>query len=340
LVLGTKLENGYQVGKTGEKKSAKHMHQLPDLKGTSLSFVIDTRQLPRFSHTALWRPRKPAIYRKPLLLVHESMRVGEQSPRAALSLEDVAFDERFDGASFANVQHGTAIAKYLQLVIQSSLFQHALLMLDGQFGIEREVVHKATIEAVPVVPWDRLTEDQQSQSLELSQRLRYGMTDELLVTIDCFVADVFGLSDVQRTAIVDTLTTALPTAGAKKMAVQQTISAQREMFVAVCQDELRSVLRASRQDAFVWLRDDLELVGAWRVVQIDRVEQGFAKPAAIGLNARRFVEAADEASASLVMVQVNARTTLVGLLDRYRYWTQTRARMLAASLLSEIGTHA
>lgn len=339
-VLGTKLENGYQVGRAGEKQPARHMHHLPDLKGASLGFVIDTRQLPRFSHATLWRPRKPAIYRGPLLLVHESMRVGEQSPRAALSFEDVAFDERFDGVSFADVQHGASIARYLQLVIQSALFQHALLMLDGQFGIEREVVHKATIESVPVVPWDLLTKSQRSQSLGLSQRLHHGMTEELLAEIDRFVADVFELSNVQRTTIADTLRTALPTAGAKKAAVQRTTPAEREQFVAVCQDELRNVLRASRKDAFVWLRDDLELVGAWRVVQIDRVEQGSGRPAAIRLDTRRFVEAADEAAASLVTVQVNERTALVGLLDRYRYWTQTRARMLAASLLSESGTHA
>jgi hypothetical protein len=333
--LGTKLSNGYQVvGEAGKKSSAVHMHHLPDLKGAALAFVVDTRQLPAFSYDKLWRPRKPTIYQAPLLIVHESMRVDERSPRAALCFEDVAFDERFDGASFANIQHGAEIAAYLQLVIQSSLFQHALLMLDGQFGIEREVVHKATIESVPVVPWDELTNNQKLHSIKLSQQLRNGMTGDLLVEIDRFVADVFRLSNVQRNTITDTLTTALPTADAKAASIRPTKPAERSMFVNVCQEELRSVLQALRKDAFVRLRDDLNLE-SWRIVQVDRVNQGDKELAAVALDARRFIEAADEASASRVMVRVNESTTLVGLLDRYRYWTCTRARMLAASLLSE-----
>ncbi|OJH39475.1 hypothetical protein BON30_18435 [Cystobacter ferrugineus] len=338
--LGTKLKNGYQVvGEAGKRSSAAHMHHLPDLKGAALAFVVDTRQLPPFSYDKLWRPRKPTIYRAPLLLVHESMRVDERSPRAALCFEDVAFDERFDGASFADVRHGPEIAAYLQLVIQSSLFQHTLLMLDGQFGIEREVVHKATIESVPVVPWGQLTNDQKSHSSKLSQRLHKGMTADLLMEIDRFVSDVFCLSNVQRNTITDTLTTALPTADAKAASIRPTKRPERNMFAMVCQEELRSVLRASRKDAFVRLRDELNLE-SWRIVQIDRVNQGDEEPAAVALDPRRFIEAADEASASRVTVRVNERSTLVGLLDRYRYWTCTRARMLAASLLSEGDAHA
>ena len=165
------------------------------------------------------------------------------------------------------------------------------------------------------------------------------MTDELLVEIDRFVADVFRLSDVQRTTIADTLTTALPTADAKTASVRPTTLPERNMFVRVSQDEFRSVLQASRKDAFVRLRDDL-VFGSWHIVQIDCVAQGYGKPVAADLDVGRFVAAADEASASRVTVRVNEQTTLVGLLDRYRYWTRTRARILAALLLSEDGTHA
>jgi len=337
--LGTELKNGYKVGKAGKKQSAAHMHHLPDLKGAELGFVVDTRRLPRFSLPRLVRPRPLAIYRKPLLLVHESMRVDEQSPRAALSFEDVAFDERFDGASFAKVDDGEAIAAYLQLVIQSSLFQHALLMLDEQFGIEREVVQKTTLELVPVVEWARLTHDQRSRVLELSHRLHHGMTDKLLAEIDRLVADVYGLSHVQRTTIADTLATALPTARGKENSVRPTERAERETFARVCQEELHDVLQASSKHAFVRLRDELSL-GAWRIVQVDRVQHGADEPVPSDLDARRFIKAADEASASLVTVRVDERTTLVGVLDRYRYWTRTRARMLAASLLSEGHTRA
>ena len=337
--LGTKLKNGYQAAKAGKRQSSTHLRHLPDLKGANLDFVIDTRRLPQFSHVTLWRARDPEIYRAPLLLVHESMRADDQSPRAALSFEDVAFDERFDGASFADISNGKAIAAYLQLVIQSSVFQHALLMLDGQFGVEREVVHKTTIESVPVVAWSQLSTELQSRALKLSQQLRRGMTTEFLKNIDDFVADTFGLSDVHRATVADTLATALPTAAAKTRAVRQTHETERYTFASGCEEAMRSVLRASQNDVFVRLRDDLAF-GSWHIIQIDQVEQGHGAPEAVNLNPRRFFEAADEASASVVMVRVSEQTTLVGLLDRYRYWTRTRARMLAALLLSETNIHA
>lgn len=337
--LVTELKNGYKVGGPSSKQvSAQEMHHLRDLSGSDLEFFVDTQPLDLFSRATLTRPRDLDIYTGPLLIVHESMRVDECSPRAALSLGDVAFDERFDGASFANVPDGAAIAAYLQIVIQSNLFQHALLMLDDQFGIEREVVRLTTIKSIPVVPWAELTDVQRSRSFELSQQLHAGVTHELLAGIDSFAADVFCLSNVQRTTVADTLATAIPTAAVKQNAVRGTTKAERDMFVEVCQHELRSVLRASDKDAFVRLHEDFSS-SFWRIMQIDRVHHGELQPPVAGLDPRRFVEAADEAAASLVTMEVNERTTLVGLLDRYGYWTRTRARMLAASLLSESHDH-
>lgn len=337
--IGTELKNGYKLGGAGSKQEpAEHMHHLRDLKGADMAFSIDAQPLDLFSRATLHRTRPLDIYKGPLLVVHESMRADELSPRAAFSLNDLAFDERFDGASFANLPEGAEIAAYLQLVIQSSIFQHALLMLDGQFGIEREVVHLATIKSIPVVPWSQLTDAQRSRSFELSQELRNGMTPDLLKDVDRFVVGVFGFSNVQCITIADTLATALPTAAAKHTAVRPTTEAERSTFVEVCQDELRSVLRASHKNAFVRLRNDFAS-SFCPIIQIDRVDRGDAKPALSDVDPRRFVEAADEASASLVTMRVNERTILVGLLDRYGYWTRTRARMLAASLLSEPDAH-
>jgi hypothetical protein len=44
---------------------------------------------------------------------------------------------------------------------------------------------------------------------------------------------------------------------------------------------------------------------------------------------------ADDGAASLITIRVGDRTVLVGQLDQYRYWTKTRARLLASALLTE-----
>ena len=331
--LGTKPENGYQATASDEQTSAAHMKDWPDLRGSDLDFLIEHRRLPAFTRDQLHRPRKEAIYAPPLLVVHESMVVGGTRPRSGLALARIAYDERFDGISFASVSDGTAIARWLQLVLQSSVFTHALLMLDGQFGIEREVVHLETIKRVPVVPWAMLSPEERRKALALSKRLHRGNDEALQAEIDRLVARAFRLSRVQLEAIRDTLATALPTAESRRLAVRLTRPDDREAFASTCQEALRDVLAASKRTAHVRARDDLS-TAPWRFVQVDRVAPGAGPLPDARLPLKTFLEAADEGGASLVTLRASEATTLVGILDRYRYWTPTRGGLLAGNLLS------
>lgn len=332
--LGTKLCNGYQVGgKVGRQQSAKHMAKLPDLKGTSPEFFVDLPALPRFSRQTLLFPRDPGIYQAPLLLVHESMRADPMAPRAIIALEDLAYDERFSGASFADVEDGTRLAEYLQLFVQSSLFVHIALFLDGQFGVEREVVHKETIEAVPVVPWEQLSKSLRARSRTLSKRLRRGPTVELLTDIDTFVADTFELTDVQREAIVETLAVSLPTAASKGNATRMTSEVDRRLFMQTCEEELTDLLHEEVHVCPV----DVGRDSPWRFLRVSRVNGSATAPQLSAIDARRIVEMADDGAASLITIRTGNQSVLVGQLDQYRYWTKTRARLLASEVLLEGG---
>jgi len=330
--LGTKLCNGYQVGgKAGRQQSAKHMARLSDLKGTDPGFFVDAQALPRFSRQSLLFPRDRSIYKAPLLLVHESMRADPMAPRAILALEDIAYDERFSGASFANAENGARLAEYLQLVVQSSLFTHLTLFLDGQFGVEREVVHKETIDAVPVVPWAQLPRTLRTRCAELSRRLRVGMSAELLADVDTFVADTFELTDIQREAITETLAVSLPTAASKANATRPTRDRDRQIFTQTCEEELADLLDEKIRVYPTTVGGD----GPWRFLQINPLNGSKTAPQPSSIDARRIVEMADDGAASLITIRVGDRTVLVGQLDQYRYWTKTRARLLASALISE-----
>lgn len=330
--VGTKLRNGYQVGGTaGRQQSAKHMAKLPDLKGHDPGFFVDTATLPRFARQKLLRARDRSIYAAPILLVHESMRADPMAPRAILAFEDVAYDERFSGASFANVADGARLAEYLQLVVQSSLFTHLALFLDGQFGVEREVVHKETIDAIPVVPWADLANDLRTRSAALSRRLRGGMTAALLRDIDAFVADTFELTDIQRDAIAETLAVSLPTAASKSNATRATNDDERQLFMDVCEDELADLLDQKVRVVTTGIGGE----GPWRFVQVDRLNGTKRAPDPSAIDARRIIEMADDGAASLIKIRIGERTMLVGQLDQFRYWTKTRARLLASVLVSE-----
>lgn len=326
--LGTGLKNGYKIGgPTARKRPAQGMGSLRDLRGIDLRFQIEARSLPYFSERELERPRDARIYAPPLLLVHESMRVDHTHARAGLAFIGVAYDQRFDGVSFADVRGGEDIAAYLQLVIQSNLFAHSMLFLDGQFGVEREVVVKDTIERMPVVPWGELAGGHQQRVASLSNRLRREPSKELFSDIDELIADIFALSDVQRATIRDTLATALPTAPAKKNAARRTQQAERTRFARTCERELSELLGEP-----VTIRE-LDLTDApWFFLQIDNVKGLREAPPPVRVDSSQLVAVSDDASVSLITIREGKRTMVVGQLDQYRYWTSTRARLLAASL--------
>ncbi|MEN8184955.1 MAG: hypothetical protein ABFS46_20735, partial [Myxococcota bacterium] len=332
--LGTTLHNGYQV--TGDRKDARHMWHLPDLRGHDLDFFIDTDLLEKFCLPHLHRPREAGIYRAPLLVVHESMVVDGLRPRSGLATEDLAYDERFDGIPFADVEDGGRVAAYVQLVLQSSLTTHLLLMLDGQFGVEREVVHLETLKALPIVPWHTLAISERKMAVRLSGRLRRGLDTALQEEIDVFAARLHGLCDVQRDAVFDTLSTSLTTKDARTRALRRTTATERNDLAETCQIGLQDVLSATELTAWVRTRDDLSRPEVpWHFIQVDCVPQGKGARRPVPLPLDPFVRAADAGAASLIILRTGKGTTLVGILDRFRHWTRTKARLLASTLLAE-----
>jgi hypothetical protein len=329
----TKLRNGYQKGgQAGAQKSAAKFWGMRDLRGTNPDYFVATRTLPKFELSTLLFPRPREIYSAPLLLLSESMTVGDR-PRASVSLSDVLYDERYDGVTFAGIEQGEEIARYLQLAFLSSLAHHALFLLDGQYGIEREVVHRESLAALPVLPWHQLSSKQRAIALKLSDRLQQGMDQKLAAEIDRFLFDIFELSQVQRDAVADTLATAVPTAVAKRESTRTSSSAERQRFAEIASLALAGVLQASGKRALIRTRDDLT-VKPWRLLQVDvwSANESVA-PDLAQLPTQRLLDAADGAAASLVIIEINKRTRVVAILDAYRHWTRTRARMLAVALV-------
>lgn len=328
--IGTELRNGYQIGGDARAhQSAEHLLGLPDIHGVRPGFVVNLSELDIFSRREILYPRGREVYKGPLLLILESMRVDASMPRSTLSFSDVAFDERYDGASFLGISDGLDQAAYLQVVIQSSLFTHSLLFLDGQYGVEREVVHKKTIERVPVIPWQELSLPQRRYSTRISARLHAGATVDVLADIDKFVFDLFGLSDVQRQTVLDTVKVALPTTEAKIESTRLTDARERLEFCEICASELSDIL-----DRPVLIREVLQdCASPWRFMLVTAVgaasETTLPDLATVAL-------AAGDASVSLVTIHVARGVLMVFLLDQFRFWTQTRARLLAAALTAEV----
>jgi hypothetical protein len=332
--LGVEFRQGYQV--VGDANPARHMRGWPDTKGAKrIGFSVDVGALQPFRRQTLHRPREPWIYEPPLLLLRKAMPADLREPRVHLAGERVSFHESFYGASFAEVPAGAAVAAYLQIVLQSSLFPFFGILTDAQYGVFVDAMYKENAEKLPVVPFDRLSRQQKQQSNALSKRLAAGRLDDGLAgAIDELVFDAFELSDVERETVRDTLDTALTSTRSKQASTRVPSPRERAAFLWTLRSSLEDVLSASRLRAEVRERDDLGW-SPWLLVEVCLSSAGGFE--AVEPPGRRFLEEADANGASLVVARASEATWFLGLLARYASWTATRARILASDLLAQQG---
>jgi N-6 DNA Methylase len=328
LKPGLQFWTGYQVGGVaGTQQSAKHMHGMPDLKGWDANdFVLDTSVLPKFQRQTLLFPRNPAIYRPPLLLVRETIPVDSLKPRSLRSEAAVAFHQSFHGVSFQGVDRGSDHTRLLQILLQSRLGVFVSLLTDARYGFERETLYKESFDAFPVIPLARLSKVQLAQLRKLSKAMESGFDQALFNELNVFVFDLYGLDDVDRAAIEDTLDTRGPTPASVRCAVTPPTAAERTRFSTAVKESLDDVLQASDLAATV---DEVPTgCTPWRVLSIATRPVSVAS---VSLDA--LFKEADESGSSLIVLPVNRSHVFVGLPDRYRHWTRTQAVLLAHDLL-------
>lgn len=333
--LGLQFKNGYQVGGEARKEkqqSSTHMIGMPDTKNAErLGFVIDADTLPRFQLDKLLSPRDPENYRAPLLLVAKSIPADRLAVRTSRASADIAFHESYHGLSFAGLAESDLLSRYLQLWLQSSVMIFCELLMDGQYGVERDAIYQESLGLLPIVPLEELSGAERKRLLMLSNKITTSLTQDLADEINDFIFDTFKLSSPDRDAIRDTLDSGLPSSNSKRKAAGLVSSVERDNFLSVLRDSLNSVLSASDLSANIRERPDLQW-SPWRMLEVCISTDGRwgDADALVG----DFLIEAETSGASLVIVKATASTWLIGLLDRYVWWTPTRARLLATDLIA------
>ncbi|HRI63479.1 MAG TPA: N-6 DNA methylase [Polyangium sp.] len=341
--IGASIKGGYQIASRSKPSKLlglpnlvseqKRARELP--KQSIQGYLIDARDLLPFAEKMTYREPAREDCKAPLLLVKEFPPADLSLSRTSISQHDLAFSRSWYAASFANVTDGLAQARWIQLLLQSSAFLYFALLSDGWFGVERDRYVLETLKAFPVVEYERLSRQQRNSALKLSDTLwTNGWSEKLKGRIDDLVFDLYDLDDVERDSIRDTLATSLPYAEQRIKAVHPANETEQNAFATTLQDELTCVLEASRERVHVRLRSEVT-VGPWRVLQIDRSKKRRENVGIAVIPWDSILKEADESGATLTTVRVDAATTFVAILENYRYWTPTRARMLALALLSE-----
>lgn len=330
--LGLVSRNGYQIKAAQTQRSAAHLRGLPNLCSTTqFKFEVDVSQLSPFTRTTACFPRERAAYNAPLVLIKESPGDSRESGWALLSLHDVAYDQSFYGYSAAGAEDGELLVRYLQLFAHSSLWQHYALLTATKIGAERRTIYKQVFHDCPFVPLEQLTPQQHRRVVALSNQL-LREDRRVFAQIDRFFASLYGLDRLDCEVIRDTLDVAPPYQSSRQRAATPPRASEVDRFRHRLETLLRPYFRAVGTDARVALLDQQSTLASYRLLFVSRRSRN--KPKLDPDIWRHIVSLATDTGATRI-IHIVEGGIVVGLLNQYRYWTPTRARLLATALARE-----
>lgn len=334
--LGLLSVAGYMVKEGQTQRDASFLKGLPNLTtATNGEFVLVTKDLLPFEREEACRPRKRANYKAPLLLMKQSPGTDRQNGWALLSLEDVAFNQNFYGYSASGHPLCEQLVQYLLLFCHSVVWSHHALVTAPVFGAERRVVYKTDFDDCPIFPFDKLSAEQRQKIAHLSKRL---ITRDLTVfdEIDSFFGSLFGLDGRDMEVVRDTVDVAMPYIESRDRACNPPRPVEREHFRKRLESILRPFFKATGDEAQVelWKPDVafLQTSAPFRLLLISK--RGTRMPAPDGLFRDVLLKLAEDTGSTRIIQQVEGGL-LVALLNQYRYWTPSRARLLGAELVRE-----
>lgn len=326
--------NGYQKlratspmrpdGLTGY--DASELHGVPEIAPESFSSLyLDTQALSHFTLDRVHRKRSPDIFSGPLLVVHKSPPAEAGRIRVAVSDPDLVYNETYYGYSTRPHPHAALLARYMALVLGSRFVTWLALVTSGEFGFEREVIEKATLDRTPLPDFDRLDASQREEMQELFESLNSG--EASWQDVDKWVASLYGLGERDLQTISDTLEFSLSFAANKRNAQTAPTEADKARFCQTLEEEL-----APWCDRFGSALAVAELPSMpnlpWQAISVRVAGRGpTTTPTAndwAGL-----ISAADATAASEIILESESNELLIGRLTQRRYWSTTQARLLA-----------
>jgi hypothetical protein len=334
--LRLECNRGYQVESDQPQQDATFLKGLPNLTSVDSGvFVVETQELPIFQRDTLSRPRTPSAYKAPLVLMKQAPGLNRADAWALLSLSNVAYTRSFHGYSTATHAESELLCRYVHLFAHANIRMHFALCTKPRFGAERRVLDKADFDDCPFFPFERLSPEQRQKVAELSGRL-IAHDPTVFDAIDDFFGGLFGLDGKDMEVVRDTVEVAMPYIESRNRACNPPSPIERERFRKRLESILRPFFRVTGDDAQVelWKPDEtfLKNESPFGLLLISR--RGTTLPAPDGLFRELLLKLADDTGSTRIIQQVDGGL-VVALLNQYRYWTPSRARLLGAELVRE-----
>jgi hypothetical protein len=151
--------------------------------------------------------------------------------------------------------------------------------------------------------------------------------------LDRTVAQLYGLSSSDQQVVSNTLAINAPYASARDRGLSRVTGEQAQEFIARLEKELASAFGAGGYRVRVQALSTGSEALPWCFFSIV-LEDATPPPE---LPTHWIEQASDLGTSRITLLSADQPSLTVGLLNRYRYWTQSQARLLASELIWEFG---
>jgi hypothetical protein len=288
----------------------------------------------KFGDKAPESPRKYEIYRAPLVVLSKSVADEITSTESYRIHEtDAAYNNSFYGYSAGKHPDGPVLLALLHIVRHSLLFRYWLLNVSAEFGANFRTFLKNEIDIFPFPSASQLKADQKRRIIELADALD-AQDPKAREKINSFIFDLYSLSDDEALVVRETVMYQTPFQSVRIIADAAPSDAQVMAFTHELHSHLASLVEVGESPLSIATLQPVTLgyVQHWRFILL-RLDDGQEVKPTNAFLASLMREADKTAASRVVMHLPNNSGLLLGLLNRQRHWTRSRARLCARHII-------
>jgi hypothetical protein len=213
------------------------------------------------------------------------------------------------------------------------LFQHFTYMCSGQVGARRRIIDKQDIDAFPFPVLEDLSKEDRATALSLTGALDApGKKD--WKALDAFICRLFGLIKAEQQVVEDTVTFNGPYRSVREPAALPTPPDEARAFAQTLAQALQPFFKVAGQKVKAAVVPRIE--GDWRqpwcfVTLLLEDDNWTPAPALIS----SLLAEATRSAASRVVMHLPEGGLIIGLVNKRRFWTRSRARLCALHIARE-----
>jgi hypothetical protein len=273
-------------------------------------------------------------FRSPLICFRRGPGETRESAKSyRLPHRKMAFSKNFFGYTACWHQESDLLCALLHIIAHSQLFQHFSYMRSAQMGARKRILDKSDIDSFPFPELEKLTKEQRAEVLRLADMLD-APGEKDWEALDAFVGSLFGLTKAERQVVADTVTFNGPYAVVRERSMRSVPDDEAAMFVRTVEHSIQPFFKAVGQKVKAKLVPRVE--GDWRQpwAFVTLLLDDDPWSPSTTLISSLIGEASASAATRLVM-PLPEGGLIIGLLNKRRFWTRSRARLCALHIAEE-----